>query len=97
VNLEESTNMAENHRQGRNKYTLRCSKCEGYDNETHQCPKWNATPSTNRDLKHYMLYLKKEKEKTLQKLDVLKRGLCIIECIQNVTRCVIYIHTKLTL
>lgn len=27
---------------------------------------------TNEDLKNYMLYLKKEEEKTLQKLNVLK-------------------------
>lgn len=44
-----------------------------YGHETHQYPNWNATSMTNEDLKNYMLYLNKEKEKTMQKLHVLKR------------------------
>jgi len=53
--------------------TLRCSKCEGYGHETHQCPNEDASPMTHEDLKNYILYLREEEERTMQKLDVLKR------------------------
>jgi len=52
---------------------LRCSKCEGYGHGTHQYPNCDASPMTNEDLKNYILYLKEEEERTMQKLDVLKR------------------------
>jgi len=53
--------------------TLRCSKCEGYGHETHQCTNGDASPMTHEDLKNYISYLRKEEERTMQKLDVLKR------------------------
>ena len=53
--------------------TLRCSKCEGYGRETHQCPNGDASPMTHEDLKNYISYLREEEERTMQKLDVLKR------------------------
>jgi len=52
--------------------TLRCPKCEGYVHETHQCPNRDVSPMTNEHLKNYILYLKEEEERTMQKLDVLK-------------------------
>jgi len=55
------------------KSTLRCSKFEGYRHETHKCPNRDVSPMTNKDLKNYILYLKEEEERTLQKLDALKR------------------------
>ena len=53
--------------------TLRCSKCEGYGHETHQCPNRDASPMTHEDLNNYISYLREEEERTMQKLDVLKR------------------------
>ena len=53
--------------------TLRCSKCEGYGHETHQCPNGYASPMTHEDLKNYISYLREEEERTMQKLYVLKR------------------------
>jgi len=52
---------------------LRCSKCEGYGHETHQFPNGDVSPMTNDDLKNYILYLREKEERTMQKLDVLKR------------------------
>jgi len=52
---------------------LRCSKCEGYGHETHQCPNGDTSPMTNEDLKNYIFYLIEEEERTIQKFDVLKR------------------------
>jgi len=53
--------------------TLRCSKCEGYGHETHQCPNRDASPMTHEDLKNYISYLREGEERTMQKFDVLKR------------------------
>ena len=53
--------------------TLRCSKCEGYGHETHQCPNKDASLMTHEDLKNYISYLREEEERTMQKLYVLKR------------------------
>ena len=53
--------------------TLRCSKCEGYGHETHQCPNGDSSPMTHEDLKNYISYLREEEERTMQKLYVLKR------------------------
>jgi len=33
----------------------------------------DVSPMTNEDLKNYILYLKEEEERTMHKLDVLKR------------------------
>ena len=55
------------------KSALRCSKCEGYGHETHQCPNGDESPKTHEDLKNYISYLREEEERTMQKLDVLKR------------------------
>jgi len=52
---------------------LRCSKCEAYGHETHQCPNGNVSLITNEDLKNYISYLREEENRTMQKLDVLKR------------------------
>jgi len=54
--------------------TLRCSKCEGYGHETHQCPNRDASPMTHEDLNNYISYLREEEVKTMQRLDVLKRS-----------------------
>jgi len=53
--------------------TLRCFKCEGYGHETHQCPNGDGSPMTHEDLKNYISYLREEEERTMQKLDILKR------------------------
>jgi len=37
-----------------NTSALRCSKCEGYRHEIHQCPNGDASPMTNEDLKNYI-------------------------------------------
>jgi len=52
---------------------LRCSKCKGYGHETHQCPNGDVSPMTNEDLENYISDLREEEERTMQKLDVLKR------------------------
>jgi len=54
--------------------TLRCSKCERYKHETHQCPNWNASFLTNEDLKNYILYLKRKEERTMKILEKLKEA-----------------------
>jgi len=36
---------------------IRCSKCESYRHETHQCSNCNASLMTNEDLKNYTLHL----------------------------------------
>jgi len=53
--------------------TLRCSKCEGYRHQNHQCSNGDASPMTHEDLKNYISYLREEEYKTIQRLDVLKR------------------------
>ena len=52
---------------------LRCSKCDGYGHETYQCPNGDVSPMTHEALKNYISYLREEEERTIQKLDVLKR------------------------
>ncbi|XP_027910403.1 uncharacterized protein LOC114169449 [Vigna unguiculata] len=63
--------------------TLRCSKCEGYGHETHQCPNRDASPMTHEDLNNYISYLREEEVKTMQKLDVLKRRFGSCENVVN--------------
>jgi len=53
---------------------LRCSKCEVYGHETHECHNWNASFLTNENLKNYILYLKRKEERTLKRLEKLKEA-----------------------
>ena len=54
--------------------TPRCSKCEGYGHETHQCPNWNTRAMTDQDLKDECKYLKEVEQKALQMLEKLEKA-----------------------